>query len=440
MSKRNFILLIIIIFILIGVLYYAFGNSTKPTNNSAPTVAEDTNFFSNIFPLFKKGNSDQNTNTETPTDISGYVPPANGEVRNMILYKVSSMPISGYGIFLKERYVEVPIKQNTEEETQIVRPTAPETEKVPALRYVDILNGNIYQTFVDKINESKITNTTVLSVHEALFSASGENVIMRYLKNDGKTIATFVGSLEREVLGADSLTTSELSGSFLSENITDLSILPQLSKIFYLFNNKNNTIGINADISGGKKSQVFDSAYSEWLSQYANQNTITLTTKASNAVAGYMYKINPNRKDFERVLGGINGLTTLTSPDGYQVLYGDGDMNLYLYNITTNTTKKISIKTLPEKCTWTEDGSEIYCAMPRNLTNNSYPDVWYMGEVSFSDQIWRINTESLNTGLVLDPLQTDGGEDIDGTHLKYNDGYLFFINKKDSYLWELKLN
>lgn len=449
-------------FIILGILYVSF-KPTAPAGKNNTDAGEGTNFFSEIFPFLKSKNNSNNEGSVNPTDVSGYVAPAGGEVKDMLLYKISSFPVAGYGLYYKERFVDVPLKKVEEEEkTEIIsgtstinekdfelvnevkekvntKPEAPETEEVLAIYYVDKKNGNIYQTFADKIFEQKYSNTIILNLHEALFSSDGNSVIMRYLKSDNKTIASWAGSLTKEVLGSDSITTNDVSGSFLAENITDLSIAKDSPKIFYLFNTNNYTFGISTNTLGEKKSQVFDSAYSEWISEYVNQNTITLTTKAGSGVLGFMYKVNPNRKDFEKVLGGISGLTTLTSPNGNLVLYADDRLNLNIYNIGTEETKRISIKTLPEKCTWREDNTEIYCAMPRDITNAPYPESWYMGEVSFSDQIWKINAETLNTGLILDPLQTDGGEEIDGIKLKFKDNYLFFINKKDNFLWELKI-
>ena len=433
-------------FIVLGVLYVTFILPKSQKTDTATTVDDSggsSNFFSGIFPFLKNKNDGSNTNTENNPDISGYVPPAEGPVKDMILYKVSSMPIAGYGTYYKERFVDVPEKtaEEIEEISTVInnKPTAPETEQVLALRYVDKSNGNIYQTFADKILESKFTNTVILNIHEAFLSNNAQNVIMRFLKSDGKTISTYAGALEKERFADDYISTTELTGSFLPDNITDLSVNDISSKMFYLFNNKDYSVGINANIGGEGKVQVFDSAYSEWLSQYANQNTITITTKAGSGVNGYMYKINPNKKDFEKVIGPLPGLTTLTSPSGNLVLYADDQLNLFIYNLSNKETRKISIKTLPEKCAWSEDDIYLYCAMPREIPSTLLPDSWYQGAVSFSDQIWKIDAETLNTGLIIDPLQTDGGEDIDGIKLTLKDDYLFFINKKDNFLWELKL-
>ncbi len=168
---------------------------------------------------------------------------------------------------------------------------------------------------------------------------------------------------------------------------------------------------------------------------------ITLTTKPASIVPGYMYVINPAKKDFNRVLSNINGLTTLTSPNGKLVLYGDNNMSLSIYNITTKNSSTLGVRTLPEKCVWGKASDTIYCAVPKFTPSGAYPDDWYKGEISFSDDIWKINTTNGNTDLISDPISVVGGEDVDGIKLALDkdENYLFFINKKDSFLWELQL-
>ena len=94
------------------------------------------------------------------------------------------------------------------------------------LRYVDKATGNIYQTFADKIDERKFSSSVIPRVYEAFFGNEGESVIMRYLKTDNRTIETFVGALPKEFLGSDSVGTNEIKGSFLPENISDISVSP----------------------------------------------------------------------------------------------------------------------------------------------------------------------------------------------------------------------
>jgi len=412
------------------------------------TDSGGTNFLSEFFP-FGKSTTTTPPSVENPTDVSGYVPPATEEVSISKLKRVSDLQIAGFGVFMKERFKDVPIiapapaTEGIEEvppATKTSKPTPPQTEFVPALRYIEKLTGNIYQTFADKIDERKITTTLIPQVYEAYFGNKGESVVVRYLKNN-TIIETFIGSLPKEVLGGDILEDNQITGSFLPENISDLSFSPDTLKIFYLFNVNNSVAGVISGYLGDKKNQIFSSPFTEWLSFWPNSKMITLTTKPSSSVSGYMYAIDPSQKDFTKILSNIRGLTTLTSPNGKLVLYGDNNLSLKINNVETRETILVGLKTMPEKCVWNNTNTDIYCAVPKFINGENYPDSWYQGEVSFNDEIWKIDATNGNATFIADPSLSPSGENIDGIKLSIddNENYLFFINKNDSYLWELDL-
>jgi hypothetical protein len=95
---------------------------------------------------------------------------------------------------------------------------------------------------------------------------------------------------------------------------------------------------------------------------------------------------------------------------------------------------------LPEKCVWGKASDIIYCAVPKSTGSAEYPDAWYQGEVSFTHQICKIDIKTGKAEIVADPAEIVG-EEIDAIKLTMDTdaNYLFFVNKKDSYLWELKL-
>ncbi|MFZ2072435.1 MAG: hypothetical protein WAV10_02020, partial [Minisyncoccia bacterium] len=378
MSKRNLIILIIILITVVAVLFgFSYFSNINTTGTTGQT--QGINFISQFFPSSK--NVTSTSETTAPADVSGFTPNTTTEISKSKLNKVSSIPIAGYGVFMKERFKEVPIvipvdsvnssqtttsteatgTDTTTIKTSTEKPTPPPTELVPALRYVSKTTGNIYQTFADKIDERKFSGTIVPVVYEAFFGNNGESVIMRYLKTDNRTIETFIGTLPKETLGADTTGENELNGSFLPENITDISISSDTSKVFYLFNVGNTSTGITSSAFGDKKSQVFNSSFTEWLSSWPNTNTITVTTKPSANVLGYMYTIDPNKKDFNKALGDINGLTTLTSPNGKLVLYSGNTLTLNVYDINTRESTPLGLKTLPEKCVWNNLSDGVYC-------------------------------------------------------------------------------
>lgn len=457
MSKRNFILLIIVLIVILiavfGFLYFRQNKITSEENQSE-------NFFSKFNPF---GNNKPTTTPPKiipPVDVSGYEPPLTEEIQKVKLKKISSMPIAGFGVFVKERLKNIPAPEvqqgeslpKTPEETTTqttqkpktkpVKPTPPPTEFATALRYMEKAKGFIYQTFADKVEEKKFSTTVIPKAQEAYFGNKSESVVVRYLKPNNRTIETFVGNLPKEYLGADTTPKNEVKGSFLPENISDMSLSPDALKIFYLFNiNDNNVIGVIFNLLDSKKVQIFDSVFTEWLPFWPNAKMITLTTKPSAGVPGYMYAIDLNNKNLNRILSGINGLTTLTSPNGKSVLYGDNGLFLRIYNTDTKDLKLMGVKTLPEKCVWGKISDTIYCAVPKLIDIGTYPDSWYQGEVSFSDQLWKIDAKNGNAVMISDPITVMGGEEIDGIKLALDEkeDYLFFVNKKDSFLWKLNL-
>ena len=453
MSKRNFVLLIIIIII---ALIAFFGFLYLQTNRSGPIDnSPGTNFISQFNPF--ASNKTKTPTTTSPIDISGDEPvPTNPDI-NAKLKKVSSMPIAGFTVFSKERLKDVPVPVLPAVEpvpdgtlpnkdklgSGKTKPAPPLTEFMPALRYVERATGNIYQTFADKIEEKKFSTTIIPMVYEAFFGNKGESVIMRYLKADARTIITFVGTLPKEFLGADTSISNEIKGVFLPENIKDLSLSTDAINVFYLFISGDSVVGTMMNLLNNKKIQVFDSPFTEWLSVFPNSKMITFTTKPSSRIPGYMYTLDPNNKNynFTKILGDVNGLTTLTSPDGKLVLYSDDNLALYVYHTDTKVSDTLGIKTLPEKCLWNKSSDTVYCGVPKYISSGQYPDTWYQGEVSFSDQIWKIDMKTGNATMIADPADIIGGEDIDSIKLALdnNENYLFFVNKKDSFLWELEL-
>jgi len=415
MPIRNLILLILVLIIITLLVFgFLYLHSPKPESETA----RDTNFTANFWPF---GKNDEVKNEETLVGVSEHDSSNQEGVdeTKFVFKKISSMPIAGYGVFLKERYGET------------------EIETASLVRYLDRITGNIYQTFIDQLDERKLSDTLIPGVRESLFGENGSAVVLRYLDNTERKIETFLGTLPQDVLGADSQREGELVGSYLPENISQVVLSPDASKIFYLLPTGDKVVGITSLVSGENKNQIFDSSFTEWLLEWPNDRMIALTTKPASQVPGYLYFLDPVSKDFEKLLGGINGLTTLTSPQGKLILYTDNNLTLKVFHRDTGEIIQTGIKTLPEKCVWDKTSEFLYCAVPQFIERGDYPDAWYQGEISFSDQIWKIDALT-GAGTLLDsPI-----ESLDAINLKLDpeEKYLFFINKKAPYLWMLSLN
>lgn len=301
-------------------------------------------------------------------------------------------------------------------------------ENVPFLRYVETATGHIHELDLKNNTVSKISNTTIPKIHEAFFDKTGRTVIYRYLSND-QSISSYMATLG----GA--------KGDFLPSNIIDLSLNPTKDKFFYLTKTSDGVVGSIKYFGNDKKETFFTFPYTEWLSQLVSDQKIYLTTKPSWSTGGNLYSLNKETGVLSKVFGGVNGLTTLVDNSGSYVLYNsstDQGPKLNIYDIKNNTSHALDLYGLPEKCIWNNSGSIIYCAIPSIISGNQYPDSWYQGLNSSNDYFVLIDTETREVETIANVLS---GQGLDATKmfLDKNEQFLFFVNKKDSTLWSLKL-
>lgn len=308
-------------------------------------------------------------------------------------------------------------------------------------RYVERGKG-----FVDEAQLSqnappyRIAATDIQRIEEAYWAQNGQGFLLRYLEDGSDAVKTFYARL------SPSATTSQdtlSDGTFLSGDITALAVSPNQDKIFYLVRSNNQTYGVESNPDGSRKAQLFSSTANEWLVNWEQASTIALTTKPSSSVPGYLYFLNASSGAFTKILGGLRGLTALPSPDGSLILYTQSPQNLSLalLDLKTQKTSDVGVKTLPEKCVWSNtDNNIVYCAVPESIPAAQYPDAWYQGSVSFADSIWKINARTGETDMILSP-EAVAGQSMDITNLTLDshDHYLLFINKKNLSLWVLDL-
>ncbi len=306
------------------------------------------------------------------------------------------------------------------------------------VKYMDRATGHIYETSVDELKPKRTSNTTIPSVYETFFNKDGGSVILRYL-DDNKKIESYYASTTKK----ENVEEGSLVGSFLQKEIKILNISPNKTKIFYMFNEGGKAIGIKSDFDGKNKIQIFDFPFTEWLSQWVNNKYIYITTKPSSSVLGYMYSISTKNGKMNRILGDINGLTTLANNTGDIILYSESSKNGFstsIYRKGSGEKEVISLTTLPDKCVWSSDNITVYCGVPFNFDSGEYPDIWYQGIASFSDGIWKINTETGAYDFLVDPFENSNTEiDAIKMFLNKDEDYLFFTNKKDMTLWVLRL-
>jgi len=290
MSKQSAIILILVVFLgALGALiwfYFTFNNNPPVQTPIQPTT--------NIYNPFGTIPANNNATSTTVNNISTTTTTLAPEK----LRQISTDPVSGFSI------------------------TDDAKTKQTDIHYILRANGNIYEAYANSQETKRLSATTIPKVYESMWLPDGNNLTIRYLKDNSESIETFSVKINPATTTLNEFE-GGVTGNFLPENIGALAVNPGGDKIFYLANSLAGTSGYVSKPTGLNKKLIFQSPLVEWMVSWPKETTITLTTKASANIPGYLYFLNSSTGNFSRVLGNINGLTTKTNPLATQVLYSD---------------------------------------------------------------------------------------------------------------------
>lgn len=317
-----------------------------------------------------------------------------------------------------------------------------------SVRYVDRALGHIFEVNPETLDSTRITNTTIPAVHEAWWGTP-DSLVLRYLDDSG-TIKTYgatikAASTTQTVTGE--LASATLSGSFLDDDIAHVALSPDGTKMFSLKKIRGRGAGVISSFDGKSNQPVLDSAFSAWLPQWPSTQTVALAARASDGLMGSLYLLDIKTRALKTTLTKVPGLTALVSRDGGTVLYSESDsrrgnvLKTALWDVKKSASSDFTITTMPEKCVWgIKNKTFLYCGAAVVVPQGSLPDEWYQGLVSFSDNIWKIDTGSGVVEFLASP-QRDARTNIDliNPFLSDDEEYLFFTNKNDLTLWALSL-
>ena len=429
--KKIIIILIIIIFglgIYFGYKFYKVSQgdlsdyntvtNTNPTRTPFQTRVSTSTQANNIQEGEEKSVENPTTNTTKSK-----------------LVQIWKEPVSGFDFIYKDiEEVDTSTNNSTTSVVQAIK-----NKKVyrnqEFIYLWDRKTGNIYENLASTTDLNKLSYFTLIGAEEVLF-IDNISAIIRKVSDDNETISTTYLKLIK-----DTATSTLYNANVGNINISssNLSLSKETKRLFYFINNTGT--GVLSSFDGGVRTNVLNTVLSEWLSQYVNKTTIALTTKPSAYFKGYLFFVNSSgTQDNQYILGDKYAFTTLVSPDGKKVLYNEISDNLLqtsIYDVKSKRITALTQATLSEKCVWADDSSKIYCAIPQQLLLAPYPDAWYQGSTSFSDNIWSINPETGQFTVEI-ALQDQLTTPIDAYHLKISKDkkYLLFQDKYNLTLWK----
>lgn len=298
------------------------------------------------------------------------------------------------------------------------------------LRYIDKLNGHLFQTDWNGENIEKISNTTILNIFDVAWGKNGESAIIKFLKN-GEDINIYSAEFNG----------SSMIGEFLPINTksADMSIFE--NKIAYLTDEKNKGVIFISNNNNSEKKQIISLPVNDFDVLWQNKENLILTSKPSFSDKGIMYSLNLNNKIIKKISEGF-GIYGIVSYDGENIFLSESVKNSVKNKILNLKDKKeyeISLKTLPQKCVFSKLKKEVvFCAIPF-ITQGFLPDDWYKGKTVFRDIIYEINYLT-NENKIINEEFNKYSMDAINLKLSPDEKFLFIINKKDNTLWRIKIN
>ncbi len=417
MRKRIIITLIIIL--IGGGVWYFYTKSKVATTGEQPAV------FKSFFPV---GNTTPSTTPDGSLSPSTSNPIVIPQTQSQPFKQLSPSAIAGYSAFPLTTVITIPpVKPKGKPTKQTI------VEQV--VRYVARTSGYVYEIKKGDV-PTQISNVYIPNIYEALFGDGGRTAILRFLRDDKKTIASYSVPIPDQNIDGSR---TQKNGMYLPDNIPALSISPDGSTITRLTDEIGTAVLSTTNTLNGGRKELLRNPFHEWLLSWSGKD-IYLQTKASGSTEGFLYQLDQSKKRLVRILGNITGLTASVSPSGTYILYSQSTANGFITKIVTTktgVTRAVGNSILPEKCVWLKN-EDLICAGAGSIPNGTYPDDWYKGTAHFNDQLLRIYT-AINT---FDVLYTPSGDySFDMTNLQVDEtsGTLYFIDKPTGLLWQFTL-
>lgn len=420
MPKSTAITIIVVVLLLItgglALWYYSLSKG-----DLAKSTSENGGGLNNLFPFGNSGG--QNNNGDQKGGLGGQ----GGKTENAPqVRQISELPVSGF----------IPLLDNL---------------SFPFVRYVEQETGHVYSAPLQIVSKKRISNTTIPKSREAIFIPGGESFIIRYL-DDKEKIQSFYATLKKSSTSTTSVDEKSeemaLSGKFLIENISALDLIPAssaktLPKTLYITTDSSGASFFVSEIDGSKSAKIYSNPLKDWLVFGVNDSLAYILSKSSGKAPSYAFSLNLKTGLFLPILSNIYGLSILPNKKGDLILYSDtssGYPGLSIYNTSKASATPIALKTFADKCVWgTENLNVIICAVPSTVPSGIYPDNWYQGKISFSDDIWEINATTGETKELVNLYDNSFFLDASSVALSDKDQYLLIVDKPTYTLWSVRL-
>ncbi|MCK5588751.1 MAG: hypothetical protein KAI16_00365 [Candidatus Pacebacteria bacterium] len=448
MKRFTIVKIILITFFAIFFAFLFWYFYDPVTDNTKDELGESPSFFS-LMPFGDMFTDDDEIiidNESSDTKNDDLLKPEEKKYKMPALRQISNTPSAGAFIqpLLRTEIFDLNINRKGDNILEL-------EEKHYEIRYVDMKNNHVYQTYNFTPKVTRISNITIPKIFEAKFFDK-DNFIIRY-NNNFNILKTYAINLsektaeeiesQSEEERAFSVNQKKFQGIFLSDNIKQISLLENSNQLFYLVDDVQGIKGYTSDRNGNNKKEVFSNPIEEFNINWYHPDNIFLSTKASKDADSVFFNLNLKNNTMSLIDTSIVGGVGLPNDNLSKVLYSgfvDTNNTIKLFTIDTiNKSKYVyDSKTLVEKCVWSKDNIHVFCAIPNYLDKNQ-PDSWYKGKNYFSDEVRKINTKSGSEEYIFIPETQEELFDMIDLKLDSTERFLYFKDKKTDFYWSIDL-
>lgn len=303
--------------------------------------------------------------------------------------------------------------------------------------------GNILRADQSVSSITRITNTLIPKVREAIFSRSGD-VILR-TSNESDTVTTFAATIATTTVITSTSTSNVLDGVYLPQNIVSIDTVQNQTTskgIFYVSQlPEGGSVGVTSSWKGGSVKRLFTSPLSQWRSQWLSDGRVVITQSPSDDIAGYSFMVGSNGS-ISPILSDLPGLEVLHHDTSDAYLYstsGGGSVSLFV-KTAKGSAVLLPIKTTVGKCVWAPGvGLIAYCAVPVETPGSNYLVNWYEGVTHTQDVWWKVQAaEGTAERFFVPDSRTDFDVEIPSTD--ESGAYIGFRDARDKSLWLLRIS
>ena len=341
------------------------------------------------------------------------------------LWQITKTPVAGAGFFVRSAPSQVSASL----------PAATSTAQAGStVRFVERGTGYVLEADVKTGVLTRLTNTLVPRVYEALVAANGV-VILRGIDETNAVVTSAGRATSTPATNEEPAT---LSLSELPHNIRTIALSHSGEEILYILEEPGGEASVMRAAWDGKKARRIGAVgVSGWHVHWLPDDRVVLVQNSGSGIGSSAYELGASGA-LRPLMRNVVGLALLPKTNSSAQLYSSG-FALSARTGTDASVISLPIRTTADKCVWAPSANLIaYCAVPQFFPATDVLSGWLRGETHTADSWWRVDVGAGRAELLYTPSGTFQ-LDVENPVIDSSGNFVAFMNATDKSLWLLRV-